>query len=196
MKGFNFINSSELRDNQLDDVAKLLCDTGYYEFSSRDNQLNLSTLEFQKLQTLKPYQKYTQVLVNEGKVAGFFIAGTKWQFLEVEKNIPNWYRNDPELIASIEKIIHYYTHEILDTDLVSYGIALSSEYRGKKLFHLLNEQRKIIAKEEHCTRIAFVVWETNPAVATFKHCGAQIIGEIDLRDTQFKDRLFKCVFNV
>ncbi|MGL5742967.1 MAG: hypothetical protein ACRCXC_10755 [Legionella sp.] len=122
--------------------------------------------------------------------------GTKEQFLEVEQNTPFWYRADPELINAFEQISHYYTQETSHTDLVSYGIAVARTFRGQKLFHRLQQQRKIIAQNEQCNRLVFAVWETNPALSLFLHSGAEIIGDIDLRESQFKDRLMKCVFHL
>lgn len=197
MNDFKFINGNDLNEKQLDDIANLLFDTGYYEYASLKNKLNLSTKEFQKVQTLKPYSNYTHVLINnDNEVVGFFIVGTKQQFAEVEKNTPDWYRDDPELKASLQKLIHYYVNETSDKDLVSYGIAINSKYRGQGVFKILNAQRAKLARQEGCTRIAFVVWESNPAVQTFQHCGATINGEIDLTNTAFKDKLLKCSFDL
>jgi GNAT superfamily N-acetyltransferase len=196
MDHLKWISGTDLNEAQLDQVAHLIFETGYYEYSALNNKLNLSPIEFHKVQTLKPYTEYMHVLIDRDEVAGFFIVGTKSQFAAVEQNTPDWYRDDPELASGIEKIIDYYIHETLNTDLISYGIAIHSKYRGQGLFRLLNEARAKLARKENCTRIAFVVWETKAAVDIFRHCGAKIIGDIDLRQTYFKDRLLKGVFDL
>ncbi|MGL5742966.1 MAG: hypothetical protein ACRCXC_10750 [Legionella sp.] len=80
MDQFHFVSGEELNDAQATDVAQLICYNGYYEFSSRDNVLNLPLLEFQKQQTLKPYAKYTHVLVRDEQVAVFSLWGQKSNF--------------------------------------------------------------------------------------------------------------------
>lgn len=198
MKHFKFIGGNELSEKQLDDIANLLLDTGYYEYSSLQNKLNLPTKEFHKVQTLKPHADYTHVLINtdNNEVVGFFIVWTKQQIAEVENKTPDWHRDDPELKESLQKLMHYYVNETSDKDLVSYGIAINSKYRGQGLFKILNAERAKLAQQEGCTKIAFVVWESNPAVQTFQHCGATINGEIDLTNTAFKDTLLKCSFDL
>jgi GNAT superfamily N-acetyltransferase len=193
-----YITSEGLSERQLIPVARLLCETGYYEYSSYSNKLNLPMLEFQVQQTLMPYARYTHILIDEDKneIVGFFIVATKEQLAQVERKIPHWYRDDLSLKKCFKKILDYYISETRDTDLISYGIAIAPNYRGKGLFRVLNEQRKLIAKQEQCHRIVFGVWEKNSALSLFQHCGAEFIDTIDLSHTKIRDRFHKYVFHV
>ena len=90
-----FLNGKNLTDRQLSEVARLLCTTGYYEQVSLDNKLHLPTAAFQKQQTVMPYLAYTQALLLNETVIGFYIVTTRLQMLEIEQQAPNFYRDDP-----------------------------------------------------------------------------------------------------
>lgn len=182
-------------EKHLNQISPLLFETGYYDYVAKDNKLHLAPIEFEKLQTLKPYLEYTYVLIEKAteKVAAFFIAATKAQVAKVERETPNWYRDDAEVTTFFKTLSEFYIGETLETDFVLFGIAVQSEYRGQGLFKILNTHLDRLATESGCTRIAFTVWESKPAVAIYRHYGAEIIGAIDLKDTGFHDTILKCV---
>lgn len=189
------------KEEHLDQIAPLLFETGYYDYVARDNKLKLLPMEFEKLQTLKPYLAYTYVLVDKSKkeepVVAFFIAATKAQMAKVDSETPNNYRDDAEITSFFKTLSDFYVGETLETDFVLFGIAVKSGYRGQGLFRILTEDLNRMATENGCNRIAFAVWESHDgALAIYKHYGAEITGVIDLKDTGFEDRLFKCILPV
>ncbi|MBP9742805.1 MAG: GNAT family N-acetyltransferase [Burkholderiales bacterium] len=197
MDNFKFINFNNLNDNQLTKLAELLFETGYYEYISLNNKLNLLPVSFQKIQTLEPFSSYTHVLIDSAnEVVGFFIAGTHKQIREVEQITPNWYRDGNDIQSLLEPLSHFYINETADTDFILYGIAISSVWRGKGIFKILYNEQVKIAKNYDCSNIIFTVWNSNQALSIYKHYGAKIIGELDLTDLWCHDKLIKCCFNL
>ena len=197
MKNFHFITGNELNEEQLDQVAHLLFETGYYELASLKNKLNLKPIAFQKVQTLKPYAEYTHILICDDDVVGFFIAAKRDEIAEVEHSTPNWYRDENGLASAFHRINHFYTREVLDTDYVVYATAVAKPYRGSSAYKTLINYRKNLGRANHCTREVFVVWESNRAAKLFmKHEGAEILGTIDCTDMCFKDTLLKGAWDI
>lgn len=187
------------KEEHIDQVSPLLFETGYYDYVGQGNKLHLAPIEFEKLQTLKPYLPYTYVLIDKEtrKVAAFFIAATKAQVAKVDSETPNWYRDEAEVQNFFKELSRFYIGETLETDFVLFGIAVDSKYRGQGLFKILMTDLNRLATENGCNRIVFSVWESHTdALAIYKHYGAKIIGELDLRETGFHDRLVKCTLPV
>lgn len=188
-------------EKHLSEIAPLLFETGYYDYAAKDNKLNLAPIEFEKLQTLKPYLAYTYVLIDKSKkeapVVAFFIAATKAQVAKVDSETPYNYRNDAEITNFFKTLSDFYVDETLDTDFVLFGIAVNSSYRGQGLFRILMTDLHRLATESGCNRIVFSVWGSHEsALAIYKHHKAKITGVIDLTDTGFADKLFKCTLPV
>lgn len=197
MECFKFVDVNYLNNKHINEIAKLLLETGYYEYISMNNKLGILPIPFQKIQTLEPYAPYTHVLMGiNGDIAGFFIAATRQQIEDVEKTMVNWYRDDMEVADILKKLSHFYLQETLSTDLILYGVAISSICRGKGLFKILYNEQVRLAKNNHCSRIIFVVWESNPALNIYQHYGAKILGKFDFTTTWFNDRLIKCSFEL
>ena len=192
MENFKIISGLELSEHQLDQVAGLLFETGYYEYISLRNKLDLPPIEFQKIQTLKPFAKYTYVLISQQDILGFFIAAKRDQIAEVELNTPNWYRSDDELVSFFEKLSHFYVEETLNTDFVVYANVIKKKYRGMGFYKVLLDYTKELTKKNACNRIIFAVWESNRAARLFfEHDGAEMIGKIDYTAMYFKQHLLK-----
>ena len=89
---FYFVNYANLNQFQVNRVADLMFETGYYDYVSIDNKLQLQPIPFQIKQTLLPCAKYTQALMQkDGTVIGFFMAATHPQIIYLKENTPNWY---------------------------------------------------------------------------------------------------------
>lgn len=188
-------------EKHLNEIAPLLFETGYYDYTATDNKLHLTPIEFEKLQTLKPYLAYTYVLIDKSKkeepVVAFFIAATKAQVAKVDSETPNNYRDDAEITSFFTTLSEFYVGETLDTDFILFGITVNSSYRGQGLFRILMTDLHRLATESGCNKIVFAVWGSHKsALAIYKHYRAKITGVIDLTDTGFADILFKCTLPV
>ncbi|MCC2625457.1 MAG: hypothetical protein K0R14_1330 [Burkholderiales bacterium] len=197
IRGFKIINATNLSDAQMNEVTSLHLESGYYKHISLNNKLNLAPLPFQKIQTIQPFIRYTYVLINmDNEVIGFFIAATKCQIEDIEKNIPNWYSDNCMTIDFFERVSLLYMHNTADTDLILYSAAIKSSWRGKGLFKMLYNQLLDLAKKELCHRIVFLVWVSKPALAIYMHLGAKVLGEMDFTGTLVNDKLIKCCFEL
>jgi hypothetical protein len=181
-------------EEHFDQIIPLLFATGYYEYAALNNKLNLIPKEFHKVQTLKPYLNHMYVLVNNIKVIGFYIAVTKKQLDKIDKNTPNWYRDDPELMQVIDQIMSFYQKETLENDLISLNAAIHPQYRGQGLYQLIKDHRTNLAKQQQCTRIIFGTWSSNPAHIILKRYGAQYLGEIECTIQSIHDYFLKGAF--
>lgn len=190
---YNIIRAKE---EHFDEIIPLLFETGYYKYSALNNKLNLPPEEFHKLQTLKPYLNFMYVLINDKEVIGFYIALTKKQLDEIDKNTENWYYNDPELMKAKENITSYYYQESLEHDLIKLNAAIKPKYRGHGLYQIIKNHCDNLARKQKCTRVIFGVWRSNPANIIFKRYGAVYFGEIDCRFQSIQDQLLKGVFEV
>lgn len=180
------------REEHFQQLIPLLLSTGYYEYAAKNNKLNLSTADFYTLYTLKPFAEYTHILIDNNQPIGFFIASTKAQMKAVEEQIPNEYRDDPILMECIKKIEHFYLHETKETDYISYALAIAPQYQGKGYFKVMKQYRDTLAKANHCNRIIFAVWESNPALNIFKKYGAKILDAMDFTNVpEIQERLLK-----
>jgi GNAT superfamily N-acetyltransferase len=197
IENFKIINGTELNSVQIHDITSLHLETGYYEYFSLKNKLNMEPLLFQSLQTIRPFLKYTYGLINSNnKIVGFFIAGTKSQIEEVEQNTPNYYRDDSNTRIFFERLKLLYDYSILDTDFVLYSVAIDYLWRGKGLFKKLYNRVIELAKANFCKRIVFVVWASKPALAIYIHLGAKIMSKMDFTNILINDILIKCYFKL
>jgi GNAT superfamily N-acetyltransferase len=188
-------------EKHLNEIAPLLFETGHYDYAATDNKLHLAPTEFEKIQTLKPYLAYTYVLIDKSKkgepVAAFFIAATKARVAKVDRETPNNHRDDAEITSFFTTLSEFYVDETLETDFILFGLAVNSNYRRQGLFRILMTDLHRLATESGCNRIVFSVWGSHEsALAIYKHYRAKITGVIDLTDTGFADRLFKCALSV
>lgn len=198
MEDYKFVSISHLDDTQIDEVVKLLLETGHYEYVSMDNKLYLTVNSFQKVQTLQPFREHTYVLADQdNRIIGFFIAATNQEMLEIDKITPNLYRDSSEVINFFHLLLSFYTDETLRSDFVLYAIAINPLWRNKGLFKLLYSKLVSLAEEHNCSRIMFTVWQSSKAAMNiYKHYGANIIGELDFKHTGFNDKLMKCCFKL
>lgn len=184
IKDMQIIRAAHLCDTQINTITALLFETGYYEYISVGNKLNLPPTLFQKAQTINPYINHTYALLNaDSEVIGFFIVATNTEMQKIENSLPNWYREEHDVQIFLRKLAHFYTHETLPTDLVLYGVAICKIWRGQGLFNLLYQKQLSIAKNNQCSRIVFTVWQSSPAIKVYMHYGAIIMGEIDFTNT-------------
>ncbi len=193
MENFNFTKADLSNEKQLDQIASLLLETGYYENTAQENKLNLAPVAFHKLQTIKPYINHTYILMKENEIVGFFIAGVRDEIEAAAENITNWRRDDSELVKCLNKIGEFYINEGLETDFVLYGIAIDPKYRGQGFFKILYQHLVNLAKASDCKRIIFTVRDSNPAINIYAHYGAKKLGNIDFTH-YFKDKLLKYAF--
>lgn len=184
------------REAHFDEIIPLLFATGYYERVALGNKLNLSPGAFHKQQTLLPYLDHMYVLISDNMVVGFYIAVTKTQLEEIDKNTQNWYCDDKEVITSLEKIMFYYHQETTKNDLISLNAAIHPKYRGQGLYQMIKDHRDELARNQKCTRVIFAVWRSNPAHIIFKRYGAEYFGEIDCTFQSIHDQLLKGAFTV
>ncbi len=194
MDKLSFINGVDLTEKQLDEVGALLLETGYYEFTGKDNKLNLPVKEFFKRQIIEPYKQYVYALVNAAsQVIGFFLAGTKTEIFSVYDTTANWRRDDPKLLAELKKVGEFFNNETVDTDFLGCNMAIAKVYRGQGYYKILHHKLIELAKSQHCQRIVFAVLNSYAAIEVYKHYSATIFGEIDSPD-YFKDKMLKCYF--
>lgn len=192
-----FVNLADLNYSQINQIAQLMFETGYYDYVSFDNKLNLPPIPFQIEQTLLPCAKYTHVLTTcDGSIIGFYIAATKHQALELKQDVTNWYSDKFDVRVFQKKLFHYYLYETNANDFILHECAIDVQWRGKGLFWALYEEICKIAIQQNCTRIIFAVWKSKPELNMYLHCGAKIIGEIDFSHLGFKDSLIKCYFEL
>lgn len=75
MPELSFVNYGKLNPAQVHHVAELMFETGYYDYVSIDNKLQLQPIPFQIEQTLLPCAQYTQALMHQDNtVIGFFMV--------------------------------------------------------------------------------------------------------------------------
>ncbi len=190
-------NIIKAREEHLDELILLLFDTGYYKQAAVNNKLNLSSAEFHKEQTLKPFLKHTYILTNDKDVMGFYIAVTKKELNEINQSIQNWYYDDKDLMSVIKKIESYYNQESTENELIALNAAIHPKYRDQHFYQLIKNHRDELARKQKCTRIIFVVWRSNPAHIIFKeHYGAEYLGVIDCKFLSIHDQLLKGIFTV
>lgn len=187
-------------EKYLDQMVPLLYETGYYEYAALDNELNWPAAEFSKKYVLQPYLPYTSVLIDKTnstleKFAGFCTTFTKTQLKEVEKNIPNHYRDDPKLADVFARLDLCY-EELSDQDLYAALDAIHPDYRGKGLYRTILQHRRALARKCQCSRIVLLVWQSNPAWQIFERYGIHYLGEMEFPLLPKADTLLKGFFEV
>lgn len=197
MNEFYFVNYAELNQSQINQVADLMFETGYYDYVSFDNKLHLQPVQFQIEQTLLPCAKYTQALINkDGILIGFFTAATHEQVIWLKENSHNWYSDQMDIKIFQKKLFHFYIYGTQHDDFILHETALDTLWRGKGLFHILYAELRKLALQNKCKRIVFAVWESKLALKIYLHCGAKVIGKLDFSHLGFKDSLITCYFEI
>ena len=190
MKDYEFVGAEVLNEEQLLQIVHLLLEAEYSGNAKIGSAFNMLDTKDERLQTIKPYIKHTKVLMDHDNVVGFFIATTKQQVNEISDSIAEWRKHDSELTSCL----NFYMHETVDSDFILHDVAIDPKYRGRGFFKIFNKYLFELASHYSCTKILFLVRESNPALYIYKHYGARLFGEIDTAGLHFNDRLIKCCF--
>ncbi len=192
------VNGSELSNAHIHQVTKLLLTTGYFDIASQNNQLGLDVIEFQKLVTVIPAQKFLRVMLDQqNNVAGFYLALTQTETKELFANMPNHYEKTPDNSYFAENLYRLYVEETTAFDLIVHYRAIQRHLQGNGLFKLLTQDLIALAKAKKCTRLFSAIWSTkHKSLEIFKYYGAQERGILDFSHIHFNDYLINLVSSV
>lgn len=197
---YRFISADKLSSTIIDDIAKLVFDTGYYELCANNNQLKLSSIEFVKQLCVLPYINYINVLIdNKDNAYGFHLLLTQKEIATIPKLDPNLLcdTNMQDIISIFNDTEHIKQTRLREHDLLGQFMAIYPNFRGAGLVSLFGKSILSTAKKKDCNRVFISTWESKiHAVEVFKHYGAQIIGVHDYSNYIFKDKIINFVFDI
>ena len=196
---FRFIDGSDLNNEQINEVTKLLFDTGYYEESALNNKLNLPALDFHRETAIIPALAYIRALVDlNSRIVAFHLCLTKNETIKLFNKLPNYYEDSFDNVQALSIIDKVYTLDSKSYDLIRHNSCISPNMRGRGLLKLLLLDQISIAKVKNCNRIFSCTWESNiNSIAIFKHYGAKVINVLDFTHTKYyNDRLINLAVNI